>query len=262
MQTPVNLIDSHVHLDIVARHHPQRLGWLKEKGCAVVSWAYVEKVVSASDLRRGLDAKLDLIHRQSKAGLDCHFLAGVHPRSIPGELKPERIEALLAPYLQDPLCLGIGEIGLETGDSREREVLLAQLELGRKMAAQGFVVGVHTPRANKTEITRQTLDLLQGFADLAPFLVVDHATGDTIASILDAGFWAGVTLSPVKTSWEALQEIVGAEAHRLDRIMVNTDSGTGFYEDAVCCRYDDALPEKVRKSLFMSTAARFFPLSG
>lgn len=258
MPMPVNLIDSHVHLDLVARHHPRRLQWLRENGCAVVSWAYFETVDSLSDLRRGLDETRDFIREQSSAGLACHFLAGVHPRSIPGDLTPEEIKTLLMPYLQDPLCLGIGEIGLETGDSREREVLLAQLELGREMVSQDFVVGVHTPRSNKIEITRQTLELLRDFAELAPGLVVDHATVDTITPILDAGFWAGVTLSPVKTSWDALQEIARVEADRLERIMTNTDSGTDFYEDAVRLRRNEALPEKIRKQLFYTSAAGFF----
>ena len=261
MPMPVNLIDSHVHLDLVARHHTRRLQWLRENGCAVVSWSYFENVDSLSDLQRGLDETRDFIRAQTALGLACRFLAGVHPRSIPRDLIPEEIEPLLTPYLQDPLCLGIGEIGLETGDAREREVLLAQLELGRAMVPQGFVVGVHTPRSNKIELTRQTLELLRDFAELAPSLVVDHATGDTITSILDAGFQAGVTLSPVKTSWDALREIARIEADRLDRIMVNTDSGTDFYEDAVCFRHDEALPEKVRKQLFHASAARFFNFS-
>ena len=77
------------------------------------------------------------------------------------------IEDLLAPYLQDPLCRGIGEIGLETGNLQETEVLLAQLELGRHLVSSGAVVGVHTPRSNKVEITQTTLGLLDQFTDLA-----------------------------------------------------------------------------------------------
>lgn len=35
MSTAANIIDSHVHLDLIVRHHPNRVPWLIEKGCSV-----------------------------------------------------------------------------------------------------------------------------------------------------------------------------------------------------------------------------------
>lgn len=260
MSTTTTIIDSHVHLDLVARHHPHRIPWLMDNHCRVVSWSYFEGVQSVPHLKQCLDAKVRCIREQSAVGLGCHFLAGVHPRSIPPDLKPEQIERLLTPYLQEPLCVGIGEIGLETGTDQEKEVLVAQLELGRQIIRQGAVIGVHTPRSNKRNITQTTLGLLAGFADLASKTVVDHCTGETITGVLDAGFWAGVTLSPVKTSWEGLKRIVAGEPHRVGRIMANTDSGSAFFEDLVHCRTNDDLPEAIRESLFQRSAAKFFAI--
>ena len=258
MPASAKSIDSHVHLDLIVRHHPERIQWLMEEGCGVVSWAYFEGVHSVSHLKECLEAKARCIHEQSASGLRCHFLVGVHPRSIPPDLKPEQIKGLLEAHLQDPLCLGIGEIGLETGNAQEKEVLLAQLEMGRSLAHSGAVVGVHTPRSNKLVMTRTTLELLSGFSDLANVLVVDHCTGDTIGAVLDAGFWAGVTLSSVKTSWDALKQIVAGEAKRFERIMVNTDSGSAFFEDLVHGCQNEDLPEPIRERLFKGTAAHFF----
>ena len=261
MPTPIPIIDSHVHLDLIVRHHPHRIPWLVENRCSVISWSYFEGVESVSQLRACLDAKARCIQEQSETGLGCHFLAGVHPRSIPPDLKPEQIEDLLAPHLKDPLCLGIGEIGLETGSAREEEMLLAQLEIGRCIERRGTVIGVHTPRSNKIEITQMTLVLLNRFADLASSLVVDHCTVDTIGPVLDAGFWAGVTLSPVKTSWDGLKQIAASESDRVARIMANTDSGSAFFEDVVRCRGNETLPETIREDLFHGAAERFFDLA-
>ena len=258
MSLPATMIDSHVHLDLIVRHHPHRIQWLMDKGCGVVSWAYFEGVQSVSHFKECLEAKARCIHEQSASGLRCHFLVGVHPRSIPPDLKPEQVKGLLEAHLQDHLCLGIGEIGLETGNAQEKEVLLAQLELGRSLITRGAVVGVHTPRSNKPAITQTTLDLLRGFSDLADTLVVDHCTDDTIGAVLDAGFWAGVTLSTVKTSWDGLKQIVADEAKRIERIMVNTDSGTEFFEDLVRGRQNEDFPENIRERLFEGTAAQFF----
>lgn len=262
MTTTPPIIDSHVHLDLIARRHPQRIAWLKANHCTVVSWAYFEGVDSVARFSACLDQKAACVHTQAAGGLNCYYLAGVHPRSIPPDLTPEAIAALLARALDDPRCLGIGEIGLETGDVREKEVLHAQLELGRSKPARTKVIGVHTPRTNKPAMTAQTLAMLEEFSDLKERLVVDHCTLHTIARVLDAGFWAGVTLSPVKTSWDEMKRIVAGESARLGRIMGNTDSGSEFFEDVVRCRRGHDLSEPLLASLFHDAAKRFYRLPG
>lgn len=252
------IIDSHVHLDLIEAHHPQRIAWLKTNNCAVVSWSYFDGVDSVARLAACLGEKAGAIQRLAAAGLGCHYLAGVHPRSIPSDLSPEQIGGLLAPFLDDPLCLGIGEIGLETGSAQEREVLMAQLELGRGLMGTGRIVGVHTPRADKLAMTRATLEILGCFGDLAPALVIDHCTPATIAGVLDAGFRAGVTLSSAKTSWAEMKQMASACSAALDRIMCNTDSGSLFFEDVVTLSRAEDLPETIRRRLFHDNAARFF----
>ena len=195
-----NIIDSHVHLDLIERHHPYRIQWLKENDCGVVSWSYFDGIDSVSQLEKCLKSKAHCIRKHSASGLLCHYLAGIHPRSIPPDLKPEQIVFLLKSHIEDPLCRGIGEIGLETGDAKEQEVFIAQLELGKSHLNHGKIIGVHTPRSNKLSVTETTLKILNRFPDISSSLVVDHCTVETIDAVLNAGFWAGVTLNPAKTS--------------------------------------------------------------
>jgi uncharacterized protein len=261
MTATLRTIDSHVHVDLIERDHPRRIEWLKEHGCGVVSWSYFDDVSSVGDLNRRFDANARCLRAHAAAGMYCRYLVGIHPRSIPVDLKPESIEGILTPFFDDPLCRGIGEIGLETGTAHEREMLLAQLDIGRRLRLHGQVVGVHTPRKDKPAITAETLDLLAGYADLAPVLVIDHCTAATIGSVLNAGFWAGVTLSPPKTGWWEMQAIAATEARRIDRIMLNTDSGSAVYDDVVRCRDAADLPEAIREKLFLGNAMRFFGLA-
>lgn len=256
----INVIDSHVHLDLIERHHPHRIQWLKKNGCGVVSWSYFEKVDSVLQLEECLKSKARCLGKLSAGGLACHYLAGVHPRSIPPDLKPEQIASMLKFHLADPLCRGIGEIGLETGDTKEKEVFTAQLELGKSFLNLGKIIGIHTPRSNKLSITQTTLEILEGFPDISSSVVVDHCTAETIDGVLDAGHWAGVTLSPVKTSWDEMKRIVSKCTHRIDRILCNTDSGKIFFEDAVTFSRTHDLPEGIRENLFHGNAARFFTL--
>lgn len=255
-----NIIDSHVHLDLIERHHPHRIQWLKENGCRVISWSYFDGIESVSQLDGRLQSKAQCIRKHSAAGPACYYLAGVHPRSIPLDLKPEQIGALLKPHLEDPLCRGIGEIGLETGSAKEQEIFIAQLELGRSLLNRGKIIGVHTPRFNKLTVTETTLKILNRFADISSSLIVDHCSEDTIVAVLNAGIRAGVTLSPAKTSPAELKHIVSTCSDRIDRIMCNTDSGSAFFEDLVLFSRSHDLPEAVRKKLFYGNAARFFKI--
>ena len=211
-------------------------------------------------LRDALVAKASCIRDLRKTGLQCWYLAGIHPRSIPPDLKPEQVPALLEPYLTEPACRGIGEIGLEKESAREREIFMAQLELAGTLRDSGRAVGVHTPRSNKAAITGITLEILATFPGLRPSLVVDHCTPETIGGVLDAGYRAGVTLSPVKTSETELEGIAHRWADRIGHIMCNTDSGSDFFEDAVLLSRSRDLPGAVRRKIFCSNAAGFFSI--
>jgi predicted metal-dependent TIM-barrel fold hydrolase len=137
---------------------------------------------------------------------------------------------------------------------------MAQLELGRILPQHGKSIGIHTPRSNKSHITSTTLDILNQFHDISSLLVIDHCTIDSIGAVLNAGFWAGVTVSPPKTSWDELKRIVAMNSHQIDHIMCNTDSGSVFFEDVVQFSHSDNMSEAVRTKLFYNNAAQFFTI--
>lgn len=258
MTVKAEIIDSHIHLDMIGRNHPERMQWLKDASCSIVSWSYFEDVNSVQKLRSALAAKAEFIKRTFALGLECYYLAGVHPRCITPDLRPEDIPSLLKPCMDDPLCLGLGEIGLEAGDAREKEIFIAQMEFGREAVRYGKVAGVHTPRSNKVQMTGTILEILSGYKDIASLIVVDHCTQETISMVLDAGFWAGVSLSPIKTSVEELKQIVQMHPYGIDRIMCNTDSAVSFYEDIVQCSQSKDLSESVRHKIFYGNAVSFY----
>lgn len=255
-----NIIDSHVHLDLIERHHPHRIKWLRENSCSVVSWSYFNKAHTVSKMEELLRSKALFIQRHRAAGLDCYYLAGIHPRCMPADLKPEHIDPLLQAPLEDPLCRGIGEIGLETGDAKEQEILIAQIETVRRHLKQGKVIGIHTPQSNKHSITETTLKMLERFKDISSSVVIDHCTLETIKDVLAAGFLAGVTLSPAKTSWDEMKHITSIYSGDIDRIMCNTDSGSRFCEDAVRLSRSRDMPEDIRERLFYGNAAGFYKI--
>ncbi len=258
----IKFIDSHVHLDHIYTDNADRISWLEKAGCTPVSWSFCKPVESVADIKRCLVNHSEIINELSVTRIPCYYLAGIHPRNISQDLKPSQVRELLFPYLDDPICLGIGEIGLETGSQREVEILLAHLELADEVVGRGKVFGIHTPRENKAMIAQQTLDLLKPYAGYKERMVLDHCTPAIIGEVLSAGLWAGVTLSPVKASIEDVKDIVNRYGKYLSRIMLNTDSGTQFYDNLYSFIQSDELGRDIKEKITRSNAERFFRIGG
>ena len=181
------IIDSHLHLDLVYKDHPERIQWMQVHDIVPVSWAFCPGVKDISGLLNCLAAQADLVRDLNRKGIKCYYLAGIHPRSITPDLRAEDVADILMPYLEDPLCLGMGEIGLETGSDLEQEILREQLALGDRLSAMNKRIGIHTPRDNKPDVTDQTLVLLADFPEIAPITVIDHCTPEIIGPVLEGG---------------------------------------------------------------------------
>lgn len=255
------LVDSHVHLDLIEKADPGRIDWLRAKHFVVISWAFGQHIDSAADLDAYLQAQRSTIDRIACAEkLNCFFLTGVHPRNIPADLDPATIPEMLLPHLEHKRCLGIGEIGLETGGFREQVVFKAQLDLARRLEKPWLRIGVHTPRRDKTAVTRQILAILKAYEDLRSMIVVDHCTPDTVGTVLAAGYRAGITLSPPKTSLADLVQILAVHPAGLDRILCNTDSGESSYDDLLSAARSGKIAPAVQAKIFRGNAAAFFGL--
>ncbi len=256
------MIDSHTHLDQIFKYHPERIAWLISRKCKVISWAFGDNIQTLRDLASYLANQVRIIETLRHTGLPCWFLTGIHPRNIPADLALEAIPELLMPFIEHPQCLGIGEIGLEAGNNREHDILLCQLALHPTVQHLGKRIGIHTPRNEKPQITRMLLDILNRLSIDESIIVIDHTTPQTLPWVLDAGFHAGITVSPHKTSLKELQIMLGNHAEETNRIMINSDSGSEFYEDFVKMYHTPALKKSVREQIGSKTAKTFFTLPG
>jgi predicted metal-dependent TIM-barrel fold hydrolase len=133
--------------------------------------------------------------------------------------------AMIPEFIDRPNVLGIGEIGLNKNTKNEATVFLEHLELAARLEQ---LVLIHTPHLeDKLQGTRMILDMLGGDRRLQPERVlVDHVEEHTIGHVLDAGFWAGMTLYPVSKCTPAraadMIEIYGTE-----RLCVNSAGDWG-----------------------------------
>ena len=133
---------------------------------------------------------------------------------------------LIPEFLDCPNVLGIGEIGLNKNTRNEAIIFQEHVELAIEHHQP---VLIHTPHLeDKHQGTRMILDMLADHHAKLPTerVLVDHVEEHTVKPVLDAGYWAGMTLYPVTkcTPSRAVDiiEMVGAE-----RLCVNSAGDWG-----------------------------------
>ncbi|MFK7734912.1 MAG: TatD family hydrolase [Pirellulaceae bacterium] len=140
------------------------------------------------------------------------------------ELSREVI-AMIPEFIDCENVLGIGEIGLNKNTKNEATVFLEHMELAVKHKQQ---ILIHTPHLeDKYQGTRMILDMLQGDSRVqANRVLVDHVEEHTIAPVLEAGFWAGMTLYPIsKCTPQRAADMI--EKYGTERLMANSAGDWG-----------------------------------
>ncbi len=134
------------------------------------------------------------VKRAAENGLKLYLALGIHPRSITSDF--EVILDKLPSLLEHEDVVAIGEIGLETTSSAEKDVFKRQLQLAQELEKK---VIVHTPRRNKREVTQITSSIIH--ENINPALVlVDHVDNSIIDLMIGFEGMLGITVQPQKMS--------------------------------------------------------------
>ena len=133
--------------------------------------------------------------RAAKFGLPHYSWLCINPKESENMQLADEVLALIPEFLKRPNVLGIGEIGLNKNSRNEMTVLQKHVDLA---AQHDQLILVHTPHLeDKLKGTRLIVDLLKRDSRIKPErVIIDHVEEHTIGTVLDAGFWAGITLYP------------------------------------------------------------------
>lgn len=149
----------------------------------------------------------------------------INPKEAEDLALAREVLAIIPDFLERPTVLGIGEIGLNKNSRNELTIFEAHLDLA---ARHGQLVLVHTPHLeDKAKGTRLIIDALRAHGGIEPGRVlIDHVEEHTVRPVLDAGFWAGMTLYPeTKCTPQRAADIV--ETWGTDRIWINSAGDWG-----------------------------------
>ena len=152
--------------------------------------------------------------RAAKFGLPHFTWLCINPKESEDVRLAKDVLGIIPKFLDRPNVLGIGEIGLNKNSRNE----LTVLEMHVDLAAQfNQLILVHTPHLeDKFKGTKLIIDVLKSDKRIKPErCIIDHVEEHTIKMVLDAGFWAGMTLYPESKCTPAraadMLEIYGTE---------------------------------------------------
>ncbi len=132
---------------------------------------------------------------------------------------------LIPEFLEAPNVLGIGEIGLNKNTRNESIVFQEHVELALRFEQQ---ILIHTPHLeDKYQGTRMILDMLANHSTLdRNRVLVDHVEEHTVGPVLEAGYWAGMTLYPT-TKCTPARAVDIVEQFGPERLCVNSAGDWG-----------------------------------
>jgi len=222
----VYYLDPHIHM--VSRTTDD-YETLAKMGCVAVS----EPAFWAGYDRGSVDGFRDYFHqltgfepkRAASYGIQHFTWLCINAKEAENVALSREVLAMIPEFLGKPGVLGIGEIGLNKNTRNEAIVFLEHIDLAVKTNEQ---ILIHTPHLeDKHQGTRMILDMLTGDSRLdRSRVLVDHVEEHTIRPVLEAGFWAGMTLYPVSKCTPARAADM-VEIHGPERLLVNSAGDWG-----------------------------------
>ena len=133
--------------------------------------------------------------RAAKFGLQHYTWLCINPKESEDLKLADEVLSIIPEFMDNPSVLGIGEIGLNKNSRNEITVLEKHVDLAARL---NQLILVHTPHLeDKLKGTRLIMDVLKSDQRIKPErVIIDHVEEHTVKMVLEAGFWAGMTLYP------------------------------------------------------------------
>lgn len=158
--------------------------------------------------------------RAAKFGIKHYSWLCINPKEADDPGFAREVMSLIPQFLAAPTVLGIGEIGLNKNTRNELAIFEQHVQLALD---HDLPILIHTPHLeDKLKGTRLILDSLANFSGLdRGKVIIDHVEEHTVSPVLDAGYWAGMTLYPhSKCSLDRAIDIL--ETHGTERLWLNS----------------------------------------
>jgi uncharacterized protein len=162
--------------------------------------------------------------RAAQYGIRHFSWVAVNPKEAENKELTQEVLKQMPAFFKNDLVLGVGETGLHKSTPNECDALQAHVEIAMEHKQ---LVLIHTPHlSDKAHGTKRVLEILAGMDIDRSRVWIDHVEEQTIDSVLDAGYWAGMTLYPItKCSPKRAVDIL--EKYGTERLLVNSSADWG-----------------------------------
>jgi predicted metal-dependent TIM-barrel fold hydrolase len=221
----MNYIDPHIHM--VSRTTDD-YETLAKMGCVAMSepafWAGFDR--GSAESFRDYFVQLTEVEpkRAAQYGIEHFTWLCINAKEAENVSLSREVLAMIPEFLDCSNVLGIGEIGLNKNTRNESIIFQEHMELAAKYDQQ---VLIHTPHLeDKFQGTKMILDMLADHSIARNRILVDHVEEHTIGHVLEAGYWAGMTLYPV-TKCTPSRAVDMIEKFGAERLCVNSAGDWG-----------------------------------
>ncbi|MBK1790017.1 TatD family hydrolase [Persicirhabdus sediminis] len=157
--------------------------------------------------------------RAAKFGIDHYSWLCINPKEAEDSGFAREVMQIIPEFLDKPNVLGIGEIGLNKNSKSELVIFEEHVQLA---LSHDLPILIHTPHLeDKRKGTLLILDALKNARVDPSKVIIDHVEEHTIKPVLDAGFWAGMTLYPESKCSHA-RAIDMLECYGMEQIWMNS----------------------------------------
>jgi predicted metal-dependent TIM-barrel fold hydrolase len=196
--------------------------------------------------------------RAAQYGMAHYCWLCLNPKEAEDLKLAEEVIAIIPEFLGRPTVLGIGEIGLNKNSRNELAVFEQHVDLA---ARHHQLILIHTPHLeDKFKGTKLIVDSLKADGRVAPErVIIDHVEEHTIRLVLEAGFWAGMTLYP-ESKCTAARAADMVEMYGNERLWMNSACDWGVSvplavpRAALEMRRRGHAPEAVEKLIYRNPA--------
>ena len=131
--------------------------------------------------------------RAGQFGVRHYCCIGLNSKEANNEALAEEVMDMLPGFAAKEGVVAIGEIGFDEQTSLEERYFRLQLDLARDI---DLPVMIHTPHRDKKRGASRSMDIILEHKLSPSRVVIDHVNEETVAEVLDRGFWAAFSIYP------------------------------------------------------------------
>jgi predicted metal-dependent TIM-barrel fold hydrolase len=197
--------------------------------------------------------------RASQFGIKHYCCIGLNSKEANNEPLAEAVMEILPGFAAKEGVVAIGEIGFDEQTPLEERYFRLQLELAREL---DLPVMIHTPHRDKKRGASRSMDIIIEHKVAPGRVVIDHVNEETVAEVLDRGFWAAFSIYPnSKMTAPRMYEIV--REYGAERLIVDSACDWGVSDPlsvpktAMLLAERGVSPEDVRRVTYANALSAY-----